>query len=280
MAIRIITDSASDIEQNEMENVTVLPLTVTFDGKSYQDGIDIDKNDFYNILENSEDIPVTSLISPKVFEDYYKNILNAGDEAIVITVSSELSGTFQSANIASQDYDNISVIDSLGVTATQQILVIRCNQLISEGLDRQEIVSILEKEKKEIVAYASVDSLKYLQKGGRISKATAIAGSLIGIKPILTLDEGKLIAIGKARGSKQSNLFLSQKVAEAGGIDYSRPYAVGYSGTDNTNLLKYMENNQNLIPSSPEEVKMVQIGSAVGTHAGPGAVLVTFFAKS
>jgi len=279
MSIRIITDSASDINQGELELVTVIPMTVTIDEVPYRDGIDMDKDMFYEKLENSEAMPVSSLVGPFQYTEAFEQVREQGDEAIVITISSALSGTYQSAQIAAQDFEEVSVIDSLQVAAAQKILVLRALELVREGKSRDAIVEQLEQEKKDIVIYASVDTLKYLQKGGRISAGSAIVGGIIGIKPILTLEEGKLIGIGKARGSRQSNQFLNAKVAEVGGIDYSRPYAVGYSGTSKANLLQYMENNQNLIAPGKKDVEIVQIGSAVGTHAGPGAVLVTFFAN-
>lgn len=279
MSIRIITDSASDINQGELEHVTVIPMTVTIDEVPYRDGIDMDKDMFYEKLENSEAMPVSSLVGPFQYTEAFEQVREQGDEAIVITISSALSGTYQSAQIAAQDFEEVSVIDSLQVAAAQKILVLRALELVREGKSRDAIVEQLEQEKKDIVIYASVDTLKYLQKGGRISAGSAIVGGIIGIKPILTLEDGKLIGIGKARGSRQSNQFLNAKVAEVGGIDYSRPYAVGYSGTSKANLLQYMENNQNLIAPGKKDVEIVQIGSAVGTHAGPGAVLVTFFAN-
>lgn len=279
MGIRIITDSASDIGQKEIENVIVIPLTVTIDDVTYRDGIDMNKDEFYEKLINSESMPVSSLASPAAFLEKFEEISKAGDEAIVITISSALSGTYQSAVIAAEDYDNVSVIDSRQVSASLRLLVLRAKELIDEGKARKEIVELLEKEKNDIVIYAVVDTLKYLQKGGRISKGTAIVGSIIGIKPILTLEEGKLIAIGKARGSKQGNRFLNEKLNEAGGIDFTRPYVAGYAGIDRSNLLQYIEDNQNLISDAPHPIGIVQIGSAVGTHCGPGAILVTFFKK-
>ncbi len=280
MSIRIITDSASDVEQKELANVTVLPMTVTIDEVPFKDGIDINKNDFYEKLEHSDTIPVTSLINPVQFEEAFEEVKNAGDEAIVITISSKLSGTYQSAMIAAEEFDNISVVDSMQVAGAEYILVERCQELVAQGLSREEIVAALEEEKNHIVIYASVDTLVYLQKGGRISKGSAIVGGVIGIKPILTLSDGELISIGKARGSKLSNQFLDKKVNEAGGINFDKPFVVGYSGTDNSNLLSYIDNNQNLLGEHLGDVKMVQIGSAVGTHAGPGAILVAFFSNN
>ena len=278
MSIRIITDSTSDIAQGEIEGVTVLPMTVTIGGVDYKDGINISKDEFYKKQEAGENT-ITSLITPLEFTEAYEEVTKAGDEAIVLPISSALSGTYQSAVTAAADFDNISVIDTLQVTATLKILVLRALQLIEEGKTKSEITEILEEEKKRIVAFAAVDTLEYLQKGGRISKGAAIAGGLLNLKPILTLKDGALIAIGKARGSKQSHLFLDQKIKEVGGIDYSMPYATGYSGCDKAKLLEYMDDNQNLVNPAPHEVEIVQVGSAVGTHAGPGLVLVTFFSK-
>ncbi len=279
MSIRIITDSASDIEQGEYQNVQVLPMTISIDEKLYRDGIDITKDEFYHLLETSDTIPITSLVTPYQFEEAYDSVKAEGDEAIVITLSSRLSGTYQSATTAAEGKPWISVIDSKNITASQRLLVLRAMQLALLGLSRKEIVDELEREKERIVIYAAVDTLDYLLKGGRISKSSALMGGFIGIKPILTVEDGELVPIGKVRGSKKSHAFLNQKIDEVGGIDFSMPYAVGYSGTDKRNLQKYLESNQQILESVPHSPIIVQIGSTVGTHAGPGTVFVTFFRK-
>lgn len=279
MSIRIITDSASDIEQGEYQNVQVLPMTISIDEKLYRDGIDITKDEFYHLLETSDTIPITSLVTPYQFEEAYDSVKAEGDEAIVITLSSRLSGTYQSATTAAKGKPWISVIDSKNITASQRLLVLRAMQLALLGLSRKEIVDELEREKERIVIYAAVDTLDYLLKGGRISKSSALMGGFIGIKPILTVEDGELVPIGKVRGSKKSHAFLNQKIDEVGGIDFSMPYAVGYSGTDKRNLQKYLESNQQILESVPHSPIIVQIGSTVGTHAGPGTVFVTFFRK-
>lgn len=279
MSIRIITDSASDIEQDEYQNVQVLPMTISIDEKLYRDGIDITKDEFYHLLETSDTVPITSLVTPYQFEEAYDSVKAEGDEAIVITLSSRLSGTYQSATTAAEGRPWISVIDSKNITASQRLLVLRAMQLALLGLSRKEIVDELEREKERIVIYAAVDTLDYLLKGGRISKSSALMGGFIGIKPILTLEDGELVPIGKVRGSKKSHAFLNQKIEEIGGIDFSMPYAVGYSGTDKRNLQKYLESNQEILESVPHSPIIVQIGSTIGTHAGPGTVFVTFFRK-
>ncbi|MBE6473620.1 MAG: DegV family protein [Coriobacteriaceae bacterium] len=280
MSILIVTDSASDIEQGELRGVRVLPMTVTIDGTPYRDGLDLTKDEFYRLLKRSEMPPATSLISPFMFQETFDEIEAAGDEAIVITISSELSGTYQSAKAVAEGRKGISVIDSLQVTAPQKLLVLRALQLVLLGLTRDEIVRELEEEKQRIVVYAAVDTLEYLLKGGRITKSSALIGGVIGIKPILTLQDGKLIPIGKAHGSKKSHEFLNHKVREVGGIDFAMPYAVGYSGASMSNLKKYLDSNKEILSTVPHSPDIVQIGSAVGTHAGPGAVLVTFFKKA
>lgn len=279
MSIKIITDSSSEVREGEFDNVVVLPMLITIDGKEYYDGRDISKDEFYRLLETSDTMPVTSMIAPNRFEEVYEQIRKDGDEAIVLPISASLSSTFQSASLAADGYEEISVVDTLQATSALYILVKRCRELIAQGLSRAEIVEILDVEKHQIVTFGAIDTLKYLQKGGRISKSTAIVGGLIGIKPILALEEGKIVMVAKARGSKQSSAFLNKRIMEFGGIDFARPYAVGYTGSDPDNLIQYMKDNQNLVDSVPGEIKMVQTGSAVGTHLGPGAVLVTFFSK-
>ena len=280
MPITIITDSASDIEQGELHNVRVLPMTVTIDGVPYSDGVDITKDEFYRLQKGSDAIPVSSLVSPFQFQEAFDEVESAGEEAIVITISSELSGTYQSAKAVAEGRDGISVIDSRQVSGAQKLLVLRALQLTLLGLSRDEIVRELEEEKQRIVIFAAVDTMEYLVKGGRVSKTSGLIGNMVGIKPIVTLDEGKLTAAGKAHGSKKSHAFLSQKIEELGGIDYTMPYAVGYSGTDRKSLQKYLDSNQEILNAAPHSPDIVQIGSAVGTHCGSGAVLVTFFRKA
>lgn len=277
MSICIVTDSASDIEPGELQGVRVLPMTVTIDGVAYRDGVDITKDEFYRLLKKSDASPISSLVSPFQFQEAFDEIEAAGDEVIAITLSAELSGTYQSAKAVADGREGVSVIDSRQVAAAQKLLVLRALQLIVLGLSREEIVRELEEEKQRIVICAAIDTLEYLLKGGRISKTSALVGDIIGIKPILMLEDGKLIPVGKARGSKKSHEFLNQMVAEAGGIDVTMPYAVGYSGASRSGLQKYLDSNKEIIATLPHSPDVVQIGSAVGTHAGPGTVLVTFF---
>ena len=277
MTIRIITDSASDIEQNTMTNVEVVPLKVTIGDVTYRDGVDMTKDEFYEMLESSEVLPQTSLATPFEFEEVYKKVTEGGDEAIVLPVSSKVSGTYQSAMVAAREYPNISVMDSLQGSAGQILLIRRAQQMIDQGMKREDIVRVLEEEKTKIRLYAAVDTLKYLEKGGRVTKGMAMIGSIIGIKPILTLENGELIAIGKARGSRKAFRFLNDKLEESGGIDFSKPFLTAYSGSSRAKLDQYIEDNKYLLNGQISEIESVQIGTAVGPHAGPGTVLVCYF---
>lgn len=275
--IRIVTDSAADIETGAYDDLEIMPLKVNIDGKTYLDGVDMSKDEFFEMLENSDVLPSTSLASPYEFMSLYEEITKAGDEAIVIPVSSALSGTYQSAVIGSEGFDNISVIDSCAVSLGQALLVRYALDLVKEGLSRKEIVEKLEEGKKKIVFYAVVDTLEYLQKGGRLSKGAALLGGLIGLKPILAIEDGSLAAIGKARGSKAAYRKITEMM-ENDDIDLSHPIIVAYSGTSTEKMDRYLDDNKEFY-SRFDRLETAQLGTAVGTHAGPGTIVMTYFVK-
>ena len=279
MSIKVITDSSADIYPGEMEDVIVIALNVEIDGKNYKDGVDITKDDFYRLQESCEGFPMSSLASPLDFEDVYKELKANGDEAIVLPISSGLSSTLQSATIAAEDYDNISVLDSKQVTSSLKMLVLRTLQLIKSGLSRAEIVKILEKERDEVRVFAFADTLKYLEKGGRITKTAAVLGGIIGIKPILEMIDGKLLGVDKARGLKMAFRKLDEKIVAYGGINYDKPFVIGYSGIGDENMMSYVTGNPLIDAENHGPLIFNQTGSAVGTHLGPGAVIVSFFSK-
>ncbi len=157
--IRIITDSGSDIEQNEFDNLLVQPLKVTIGDKTYLDGVDMSKNEFFVMLEESDVLPSTSQATPFDFEQVYQKVKDENDEAIVLPISSGVSGTCQSAMIAAKQFNNISVVDTKNVCHGQALLVMRALELVKKGLNRQEIVDILEEEKEKIRFFAIVDTL-------------------------------------------------------------------------------------------------------------------------
>ena len=280
MAIRFIVDSASDLLPEECRELGILhiPMPVTFGGTCYADAVDLTHREFYEKLIECTELPTSSQASPVAFEEAFRQVTEAGDTAICIVVSGGLSGTYQSAMIAAEPFgDSVIVIDSESVCVGQRILTLRGLELAAQGLDAAAIAAALNEEKKKIRVLALLDTLEYLKKGGRISAATAFAGSLLSIKPVIAIENGAVTMAGKARGSKQGNNLLRELVAKCGGINFEKPFAVAYSGLSDTMLRKYVEDSGDMLGSHAAELKLTTVGCAIGVHAGPGAVAVAFF---
>ena len=279
MNTRIIVDSTADLMPEFKGRVHTVPLTVNFGDEEYIDGVTIDHKTFYEKLIESDILPTTSQATPDVFMKEFEKAKEAGEAAVVITLASKFSGTYQSAIIAADDYENIYVVDSGSAAMGSGILVELAFKLLDEGKNAEEIAEILEEEKKKIIIVALVDTLEYLKKGGRISKAVAFAGGVLNIKPVLSVIDGEINMLGKARGSKMGNNLLVQEIDKAGGIDFSKPVLLGYSGISDALLKKYIEDNRHIWEGNLDEVRYTTVGSVIGTHAGPGAVVVAFFKK-
>jgi len=282
MAVRFIIDSASDILPQEAEALGMIhcPLKVLFGQQEYRDAVDLSHREFYEKLVESDVLPTTSQISPAEFEEAYEKVTSAGDTAVVVTLSSKLSGTYQSAVIAAEEYaDKVFVVDSLSVALGERILIQRGLQLAEQGLGAAEIAAKLDEEKHKIRLLALVDTLEYLKKGGRVSAAVALAGGLLGIKPVIAVENGEVALVGKARGSKQGNNLLRELVARSG-VDFEKPFCLAYSGLSDSLLQKYIQDSAELWQGHAEALPVVTVGCAIGAHAGPGAVAVTFFEKS
>ena len=275
MNTRIIVDSTADLTSEVKKRVTVIPLSVRFGDDEYIDGVTIDNKTFYEKLVESDMLPTTSQATPDMFAKELKK--TGGEGAVVITISSKLSGTCQSAVIAASEYDNIFVVDSGTTAIGGGILAEMALSLADKGMSAKEIAETLEKEKEKIVIVALVDTLEYLKKGGRISKTVAFAGSVLNIKPVISLVNGEINMLGKARGSKMGNNLLVQEIEKAGGVDFSKPVLLGYSGLSDALLLKYIEDSKHIWEKGLDDVRYTTIGSVIGTHVGPGAVAVAFF---
>ena len=279
MNTRIIVDSTADLMPEYKARVQVVPLTVHFGKEEYIDGVTIDHKTFYEKLIESDVLPTTSQATPDMFMSAYEKVKEAGEAAVVITLASAFSGTYQSAVIAAGEYENIYVVDSGSAAMGSGILVELAFRLLDEGKSAEEIARILDEEKKKIVIVALVDTLEYLKKGGRISKAVAFAGGVLNIKPVLSVVDGEINMLGKARGSKMGNNLLVQEIDKAGGIDFSKPVLLGYSGISDALLKKYIEDSRHIWEGNLKDVRYTTVGSVIGTHAGPGAVVVAFFKK-
>ena len=277
MSTKIIVDSTADLLPHIKEQVFVVPLTVHFGNEEYIDGVTIDHKAFYEKLIETDVHPSTSQATPDGFLKAYEKAAETGDDVIVITLSSKLSGTFQSATIAAEDNENIHIVDSGSVAVGCGILVELALQLRDAGFSAKQIVQELEHVKEKICIVALVDTLEYLKKGGRISKTVAFAGGLLNIKPVLSIVDGEISILGKARGSRQGNNLLVQEIEKAGGVDFSKPVLLGYTGLSDALLLKYIEDSKPLWEKGVDNIRYTTIGSVIGTHAGPGAVAVAFF---
>lgn len=277
MKTRIIVDSTADLMLEYKERVSVVPLTVHFGEEEFIDGVTIDHKTFYEKLIESDVLPTTSQATPDAFNKEFEKVRQAGEAAVVITLASQFSGTYQSATIAASDFDNIYIVDSGSAAMGSGILVELAFRLLDAGMSAEEIAKTLEEEKKKIVIVALVDTLEYLKKGGRISKTVAFAGGVLNIKPVLSVVDGAINMLGKARGSKMGNNLLVQEIDKAGGIDFSKPVLLGYSGISDALLLKYIEDSRHIWENNLDRVRYTTVGSVIGTHAGPGAVVVAFF---
>ena len=278
MKVRIMCDSTADVTPDVKARLKVIPLTVNFDGNEFIDGVTMNHTDFYRMLMTCEKLPTTSQPTPAAFHDAFKEATDAGEEVVVITISAHISGTYQSAMIAAADFPGkVHVVDSKTLCIASGIIVEYALKLADEGLSADEIVKRLEKERERVHLIAIFDTMKFLMKGGRVSKAKGIAGELLGIKPIIGTRDGVITIFGKARGRKTANNMLTKEIESRGGVDFNMPMLVGFTGVDDHILRDYIASNTQLFHGKIAELRSALVGSVVGTHAGPGAIAVAFF---
>ena len=278
MSVKFLTDSACDMVPEEAKalGVTCIPIQITFGTETYEDAVTLSHKEFYEKLAGSKDLPVTSQINPMTYEDYYKELTADGDELVVITLSSALSGTYQNAVLAAQDYPGkVFVVDSLNATSGQFILLKRGVDLAAKGLSAVEIAEILEEEKHKIRVAALIDTLEYLKKGGRISATVAFAGGVLGIKPGIEVVDGKIEMAGTARGHAKGQQLVKGLIEKYSGIDWDKPMSFLYA-CDDTQLRKFIENTPELWEGHGD-LSIRSLGGTIGTHIGPGAYGIAFF---
>lgn len=279
MKVHLIVDSTADVSEAIRPRLTVVPLTVHFGSEEYIDGVTISKQAFYEKLIESDVLPSTSQATPAAFAEVFADIAQRGESAVVLTISSKLSGTCQSAMIAAADYPGIHVVDSRSAATGTGILAELALRLMDGGMSAADVAARLEAERENVCLVALLDTLEYLKRGGRISKAAAFAGSMLSIKPVISIRQGEVVVLGKARGSRQGNNLLAAQIDAAGGVDYDKPVLLGYSGLSDALMQKYIADSARFWEGKVENLQTTQIGSVIGTHAGPGAIVATFFKK-
>ena len=277
MSIRIMVDSTSDVTEDVIieNNLKMVPLTVNFENESYLDKVELSMPEFFKKLETAETLPTTSQVSPGTFVDVFDEILSEGDQVLGIFLASEFSGTYDSAQIAKNmiGSSNIRIIDSKSVCLGAFASILKAIELIKQGIDINEIVDELEKSKKNIVAVAGLDTLKYLEKGGRLSKGQSIVGSILNIKPIIEIRDGKLSVIDKIRGRNKMVKWFDQWI-EKNCFDLSDKTVLLFHGQNYVQLKELREsiekkyNIKNIIEQ--------EVGCVIGTHTGPNALGIGF----
>lgn len=274
--MKIICDSMVDLPKDIIEkyNVTVLPLTIIVDDKEYLDGVDLSHDEFYKILRTSESLPKTSQVTyGRFLEEFEKSTLK-GEDVLYIGGSSSASGTFQSAMMASKDVQGDGVVhlfDTYSLSASAGLFVVKACQLKEKGLPILEIIQELNTAKGTETAVFFVDDLTHLQKGGRISATKANLGTLLKIKPILTLKEGLVVQHSQVRGTKQVYSSMMNLTLEKDTNLEDRIILIGYCDNEvdlegfKTKLSDYIDLNSN-------NIHLVKIGAGISSHSGPSII--------
>ena len=279
--IRIVTDSAADFEPRELEQLHIdcIPLSVRFGEADYQENVNLSKDLFYELLLRSDAPPHTSQAAPQVLLDLFEAAAKAGDEIIYITLSSALSGTYQSAVMAKNLTDSplCHVVDSRNATGGQRMLLEYAVRLRDEGKSVREIIEAVEALRSRIVLFACIDTLEYLYKGGRISQTVYRLGTMANIKPVITVEPDGSIGIpAKAMGMRKGMDHLC-KHAQLHPADPDFPFYVMYTNSRSVaeTLAARLETVGITVPAD----RIIQVGAAIGSHIGPDACGLVYVAK-
>lgn len=276
--IRFLVDTSSDYTVDEVKEkgMELVPLHITLGEADYRDAYDLTKDGFYELLTSSEEVPKTSQPSPQDFVEAFEEAEEKGDDLICILLSSKLSGTFQSAVLSKDivEYDKIHLVDSLGATHMIRLMADYGQELAKEGKTAEEIVAALNEMKSKIKVLAVVDTLEYLCKGGRVSRAAAAIGEMAKVKPMITVSEGEVGVIGKSLGKNKAIGSLLKALGECEVDERFPMYSVSSVGTENCDAFE-----KRLTAEGYEFKERVQLGATIGTHVGPGAFGVIFVTK-
>ena len=277
--VKIVTDSSCDLslERCAELGVEMLPITVNFGEESYRANLDLTTEDFYQKLAAADELPHTAQITPAQFQEYFKPFVDSGDEVVCLFISSKMSGTLQSATVAKDilGATNIYLPDTLNVTFALGLLVEEAVKMRDRGLTAPQIVEEIQGLVPRVRLWAFIDDLKYLKMGGRLSASSALVASILGICPIITLKDGLVEVVGKARGKKAAFAAI-RKFVEKEPISGDYCVTVGHANVPE-NCKAFEEYMGDLLKK--REVHTQAIGSIVGTHTGPGAVGLAYIKK-
>ncbi len=277
--IKILTDTSCDMDPKMCKElgIEVLPIQVHFGDIAYTPNVDISINEFYDKLQTTEKLPTTTQINPIIFEEEFAKHISNGDEVLGMFISKELSGTYQNAVLCAQKInpEKIHIVDTLNTTFGLSLLLIIAAEMRDKGICAHSIKEKIEELVPRLTLYASIDTLKYLKMGGRLSSGAAIVAGILGILPIISVQNGKVCAIGKARGREASFKFINDNINKLG-ISSDYPVALGHSNS--TNTLKMGEDYFTKQLTKRKVYKM-NIGAVIGTHIGPGAFGIAFIKK-
>jgi DegV family protein with EDD domain len=269
--LHLVTDSTSDLTPDVAQRlgVTVVPLTVRFGDEQFRDGVDIDAPTFYSRLTSSPVTPTTSQPSPEDFAAVYRSLLRGdADEVISVHIAAKLSGTWQSAHLAARDMPagRVHVVDSDSVSAGIQLLLRHAAQQIEDGIDAATIVTNLETLRERVIVYVLLDTLTYLQKGGRIGRAQAFLGSVLNVRPLLGVDRGEVEPVARVRSRQQGIAKMVELVRALGPLQS----AAMMHSTAPEGAAELRGRLSALLPEM--DVPLGQLGPVVGTYSGPGAI--------
>lgn len=277
--IRIFVDTSADytVEETKEKGIGMFPIHITMGDQDYKDAYDLTKEEFYEKLQQCEEFPKTSQPSLQDLVDAFEDAKEKGDDLIYLTLSSSLSGTYQSAVLAKNmaEYDRIFLIDSLTATHMIRMLADYGKKLADEGMSAEKIVEELENLKGRVKVFAALDTLEYLYKGGRLSKTSAVLGEMARIKPLVTVNEkGEVAVVGKCMGKNKAITTLMKMIGERQ-IDMDFPcYSVYTKGLENSEIFE-----KRVTESGIEITDRHQIGATIGAHIGPGVFGLVFIEK-
>lgn len=279
--LRIIADSTCDISKEDANKmgIQIIPISVRFGNEEFLDGVEITHEEFYKRLAECEELPKTSQPSPDTFMEVFEEAVAAGDDVLGIFISSELSGTYQSACLAASDIEEetgkkLYMVDSRNASIGTALLIREAVKLREAGRNAADIAAACTEMSKHIKLTAVVGSLKYLKMGGRLSGAAAFAGTMLHITPVVSIEDGKVVVIGKTRGKKAAEKLMHEKLLDDG-LSLKRDFMFGHINCHES-LDTFINKSLTYISDVTGNVNVSSIGCSVGTHVGPGTYGIAY----